>query len=105
MRYCNCHYFQDKVSELAQENTFLLSRLEPDTDNSEADINTLCHHITKLRDQLITASLHSQHPVDVESKNMTYKKFVISAANTQLFFAFVNSAVSSLQFIIIYKSP
>lgn len=58
---------KDKVSELGQENTFLLSRLEPDTDNSEADINTLCHHITKLRDQLITANLHSQHPVDVES--------------------------------------
>lgn len=61
------HKLKDKVSELAQENTFLLSRLEPDTDNSETDINTLCHHITKLRDQLITANLHSQHPVDVES--------------------------------------
>ncbi|KAK8406868.1 hypothetical protein O3P69_007429 [Scylla paramamosain] len=58
---------KDKVSELAQENTFLLSRLEPDTDNSEADIATLCQHITKLRDQLITANLHAQNPVDVES--------------------------------------
>ncbi|KAG0722611.1 GRIP and coiled-coil domain-containing protein 1 [Chionoecetes opilio] len=58
---------KDKVSELAQENTYLLSRLEPDTDSSEADISTLCQHITKLRHQLITATLHSQHPVDVES--------------------------------------
>lgn len=61
------HKLKDKVSELAQENGFLLSRLEPDVDNSETDINTLCDRLTKLRDQLINANLHTSHPVDVES--------------------------------------
>lgn len=62
--------FQEKVSELAQENTSLLARLGPETDNSESDINTLCRQLTKLKDQLIQANLHAPHPVDLEGRNI-----------------------------------
>lgn len=55
---------------MAQENNFLLSRMEPDIDNSETDVNSLCRRIAKLRDQLITANLQSSHPVDIESKEV-----------------------------------
>lgn len=58
---------KEKVSELAQENTSLLARLGPETDNSESDINTLCRQLTKLKDQLIQANLHAPHPVDLEA--------------------------------------
>nr|XP_045625686.1 GRIP and coiled-coil domain-containing protein 1-like isoform X1 [Procambarus clarkii]XP_045625687.1 GRIP and coiled-coil domain-containing protein 1-like isoform X1 [Procambarus clarkii]XP_045625688.1 GRIP and coiled-coil domain-containing protein 1-like isoform X1 [Procambarus clarkii] len=63
---------KEKVSELAQENTYLASRLEQDTDNSETDVNALCRRLTKLRDQLINANFHSSHPVDVESMSLLY---------------------------------
>ncbi|XP_042888482.1 GRIP and coiled-coil domain-containing protein 1-like isoform X2 [Penaeus japonicus] len=58
---------KEKVSELAQENTSLLSRLGPETDNNESDINTLSRQLTKLKDQLIQANLHAPHPVDLEA--------------------------------------
>ncbi|XP_042225380.1 GRIP and coiled-coil domain-containing protein 1-like isoform X2 [Homarus americanus] len=61
------HKLKEKVSELAQENSFLASRLEQDIDNSETDVNALCRRLTKLKEQLITANLHTSHPVDVES--------------------------------------
>lgn len=61
------HKLKEKVSELAQENAFLASRLEQDMDNSETDVNALCRRLSKLRDQLINANFHTSHPVDVES--------------------------------------
>ncbi|KAK7073872.1 GRIP domain [Halocaridina rubra] len=58
---------KEKVSELAQENTVLVSRLGPDTENSDTDMNALIRRLTKLKDQLIHANLNAPHPVDVES--------------------------------------
>lgn len=58
---------KEKVAELAQENTVLVSRLGPDSDNNDMDISSLCRRLTKLKDQLIHANINARHPVDIES--------------------------------------
>ncbi|XP_064083212.1 GRIP and coiled-coil domain-containing protein 1-like [Macrobrachium nipponense] len=58
---------KEKVAELAQENTLLVSRLGPDSDNNDMDISSLCRRLTKLKDQLLHANINARHPVDIES--------------------------------------
>ncbi|XP_076062611.1 GRIP and coiled-coil domain-containing protein 1-like [Oratosquilla oratoria] len=58
---------KNQVSDLAQENTTLVSNNQPDADSSNLDAETISHRISKLLSLLKKANLRCNHPVDIAS--------------------------------------
>ncbi|KAK4326785.1 hypothetical protein Pmani_002712 [Petrolisthes manimaculis] len=61
------HTLKEKLSELAEEKTSLMSRLEEPECEKEADVSTLYRRLLAIKDQLINTNMASEHPLDVES--------------------------------------